>query len=127
METYTVAVDSCGTKYWYQNDKLHRLDGPAVEHPNGYKEWRQNGLLHRIDGPAIESKNGTKHWYQNGKSHRLDGPACNWANGEKAWYIDDVEYTHEEFNKIAGAQPIVNTRPFLGQKIVIGGEEYTLS
>jgi hypothetical protein len=33
-----------GTKYWYLNGMLHRLDGPAVEHYSGYKRWYLNGI-----------------------------------------------------------------------------------
>jgi len=42
MIEYTVQVDSHYTK-WYLNKKLHREDGPAVEHTNGNKEWYLNG------------------------------------------------------------------------------------
>jgi hypothetical protein len=28
-----------GTKHWYQHNKRHRDDGPAVEWPNGAKTW----------------------------------------------------------------------------------------
>ena len=52
-----------GDKYWYQNGKLHRIDGPAAEYANGDKYWYQNGQRHRIDGPAIECADGTKLWY----------------------------------------------------------------
>ena len=38
-----------------------------VEHYDGTKEWYFEGKLHRIDGPAIERFYGTKHWYINGK------------------------------------------------------------
>ena len=31
MQKYTVEVDDNGSKFWYQNDKLHRIDGPAIE------------------------------------------------------------------------------------------------
>ena len=34
---------SDGTKYWCQNDQLHRTDGPAVEESNGSKEYWING------------------------------------------------------------------------------------
>ena len=121
METYEVKVDSEGTKRWYQNGKLHRLDGPAgewadgskfwyqngkrhrldgpaIELANGSKFWYQNGLLHRLDGPAIEYADGCKVWYQNGDLHRLDGPAVEWADGDKEWWIQGLEYTEEEFN-----------------------------
>lgn len=33
-----------GIKYWYQNRKLHRIDGPAIEYPDGTKEWYINGI-----------------------------------------------------------------------------------
>ena len=98
METYEVKVDSEGTKRWYQNGKLHRLDGPAGE-------WAD----------------GSKFWYQNGKRHRLDGPAIELACGEKCWYIEGKEYTEEEFNKIT------NPRSLEGKKVVIEGIEYILS
>jgi len=75
MEEYKVKVYDNGNKFWYQNDELHRLDGPAVEYANG-----------------------NKHWYQNDKLHRLDGPAVEYANGNKRWYIDDKQLTEEEFN-----------------------------
>ena len=32
-----------GAKAWYLNDKLHRVDGPAVEHLDGTKVWYLNG------------------------------------------------------------------------------------
>jgi hypothetical protein len=57
-------------KAWYQDGKLHRLDGPACEWAAsdwaaGSKEW----------------------WYQEGKLHRLDGPAIEWVDGSKEWWI----------------------------------------
>jgi len=36
-------VDSYGNKFWYLDDKLHRVDGPAIEYTNGGKEWYLNG------------------------------------------------------------------------------------
>ena len=59
-------VDGSGNKYWFLNDKLHRVDGPAIEFANGTKSWWLNGELHREDGPAVE-----------------------WADGHKFWYVDD--------------------------------------
>ena len=32
-----------GTKRWWLNNKLHREDGPAVEHFDGVKYWHLNG------------------------------------------------------------------------------------
>jgi len=76
MQKYEVNVHDNGNKFWYQNGKLHRLDGPAVEYANGEQSWYQNGLHHRLDGPAIE---------------------C--LNGEQSWFIEGVEYTEVEFNQ----------------------------
>lgn len=64
---YTKLVD--GDKAWWLNGKLHREDGPAVEHLNGDKAWFVNGELHREDGPAIEYTNGTNEWYLNDKEY----------------------------------------------------------
>jgi hypothetical protein len=98
MEEYIVRVHEDGT-VWFQNNKYHRNDGPAIEWKNGHKEWFQNDQLHRTDGPAIERANGDKLWYQNGQRHRTDGPACEWANGTKEYWIEGKKYTEEEFFK----------------------------
>ena len=37
-------IDQYGTKRWYLNGKLHRLDGPAIEYSGGDKEWWLNGV-----------------------------------------------------------------------------------
>ena len=51
-------------EYW-ENGKLHRLDGPAVEYADGYKAYWINGKKHRLDGPAIESMYGIKEYFVN--------------------------------------------------------------
>ena len=81
-----------GTKYWYKEGKLHRLDGPAVEYVNGDKHWYKEGKRHREDGPAIEYLNGTKKWYVEGLTHRIDGPAIEYPDGTKEWWIEGNEY-----------------------------------
>ena len=50
-----------GNKIW-RNEKgqIHRKNGPAIVRANVDKEWWQNDKLHRIDGPAVEFNNGTK-------------------------------------------------------------------
>ena len=57
MQEYNVKVYNCRTD-WYQNGKLHRIGGPAVENKNGER--------HRIDGPAIEYPDGDKEYWENG-------------------------------------------------------------
>lgn len=93
-----------GIKAWYQNGELHRLDGPAIEYPNGDKSWYQNGKYHRLDGPATENINGDKYWYQEGQLHRTDGPAVEYSDGTKRWWVNGKYfgnsaegYTQEEF------------------------------
>ena len=36
-----------------------------VEYKNGTKRWFWNGSLHRLDGPAVEYMDGTKRFYIN--------------------------------------------------------------
>ena len=92
-----ILMDKYETKFWFKRGKLHREDGPAVEHANGSKRWYKNGKCHRDDGPAIESVNGDKEWYQNGKLHREDGTAVVWHSGYKEYWIEGVSYSEDEF------------------------------
>ena len=41
-------VTNDGTKQWYENGKLHRLDGPAIEWSNGGKKWYDNGQFLKL-------------------------------------------------------------------------------
>ena len=66
-------------------------------YPNGDKAWYLNGKLHREDGPAIEHSDGNNFWYLNGKYHREDGPAVEYADGDKYWYLNGKRLTEEEF------------------------------
>jgi hypothetical protein len=100
MEEYIVKVNDEGTIIWYQEGKLHRVGGPAIECLDGYKAWYQKDKLHRADGYAVEYTNGSKFWYIDGKLHRLDGPAVEYTDGSKEWHIDGKEYTQDEFDKI---------------------------
>ena len=98
METYTVEVYENGTREWYQNDQLHRLDGPAFEGLNGERSWWQNGLLHRTDGPAIELADGTTEWW-----------------------IDGVQLTEKEF-----CAKMKHRDACDGKKVIIDGVAYRL-
>jgi hypothetical protein len=120
MKSYTVKIDSYGTKEWYLNNKLHCEHGPAIEcGEGGSKFWYLDGKLHRTDGPAIEDYYGTKFWYLDGKLHREDGPAIEDSYGTKRWYLDDIEMTEAEFNK--------RTKPNCAGKLVeIDGVKYKL-
>jgi hypothetical protein len=118
--TYTVKVDDEGNKRWYHNDKLHRLDGPAVEWADGHTEWYRNGKLHRTDGPAIEYTDGSKQWYVDGKCHRTDGPAIEFTSGNKYWYLDDVQLTEAQWRKRV-AKPNCE-----GKVVEVDGVQYKL-
>ena len=98
METYKVTVDKNGTICWYQNDKRHRLDGPAIEYADGHKSW-----------------------YQNDKRHRLDGPAIECADDHKSWYIEGVLYTEEQFNAKINPAPSCE-----GKTVEVDGIKYKL-
>jgi hypothetical protein len=72
MENYNRIEKTEWGIHYYLNDKLHRIDGPAVEYYDRTKIWYKNGLLHRLDGPAFEWSNEYKSWHYEGK--RID---CN--------------------------------------------------
>jgi hypothetical protein len=76
-----------GHKEWYFLGKLHREDGPAIISPSGDEQWYYNDKIHRADGPSIIAKNGTQIWYLNGLCHRVDGPAYIGYDGHKEWYF----------------------------------------
>ena len=76
-------VDEDGNKFWYKNNKVYRIGGPAIEWVDGSKNWYFNNKLHRIGGSAIEV----------------------WYNG-KYWYLFGVEYDEEEYNKLISNIPL---------------------
>ena len=55
------------------------------------------GKLHKEDGPAVEHADGSKVWFLNGKRHRVGGPAVERNDGYKEWYLNGIKYTEEEF------------------------------
>ena len=74
-----------------------------VEHPDGTKQWWVDGKLHRLDGPAVEYEDGSKQWFVDGKCHRLDWPALEYADGSKYWYIFDEEYFDKELYEVTSS------------------------
>ena len=90
-------TNSYGIKTWYQNDLIHRTDGPAIEMTDGTKAWYLFDLLHRTDGPAIEWADGTKKWYQDGLRHRTDGPAVEYGDSNKQWWFKGAECTFNQW------------------------------
>ncbi len=98
MKEYKVKVTEEATKWYNENYRLHREDGPAVELKNGFKYYYINEKIHREDGPAIENANGDKWYYINDELHREDGPAIEFVNGSKCYFINGEYLTEEEFN-----------------------------
>jgi len=69
-------------------------------YPSGSKAWYYNDRLHRLNGPAVEYTNGTKYYYINGQYHRLNGPAIEYPDGNKSYYINDEHFkTFEEYKE----------------------------
>jgi hypothetical protein len=64
--------DGIVTKEWYQFDKLHRPEGPAIEISNGYSEYWLNGYLHRLNGPAIVTSEGLTYYYIESKQYEKE-------------------------------------------------------
>jgi len=48
----TKVVSEDGTERWYLNGVRHRLEGPAVIHPNGHEEWWAFGQHLEPPGPC---------------------------------------------------------------------------
>lgn len=71
---------------YYVNGKLHRTDGPAIEH--------------LLADRTLYPYSGRKYWYSEGKQHRLDGPAVEYPEGSKYWYVDGRLYMEEDFNAL---------------------------
>ena len=71
-------------------DELYNLTNGKYVRNNGTIEYYQNGRLHRENGPAVERFDGTKFWYLNGERHREDGPAIELSDGTKSWYINGI-------------------------------------
>lgn len=67
-----------GTKIWYRYGHIHRdNDLPAIERGNELHEWWQNNRRHRLKGPAVvKNRDGEgneliqKEWYIHGERTR---------------------------------------------------------
>lgn len=84
---------------WYQFDKHHRIDGPAIirkTERGTHLSYMEHGLPHRYGGPAIIGPGRIEQWYWYGRLHREDGPAVVHADGSEQYYIDGVELSIAE-------------------------------
>jgi hypothetical protein len=84
MKEPKLFINEFGTKLWKLDDKLHQLDGPAIEYVDGTKEWLVDGKYHRLDGPAVEDNNEYKAWWIDGKHYKTQQEhalaAFHWMN-----------------------------------------------
>ena len=63
-----------GSESWYSvfDEQFHNSLGPAVIiYDDGTKEWFMNNQLHRLDGPAVEYANGHNEWWVAGVQYDL--------------------------------------------------------
>ena len=85
--------------FYFDKEKLHRTNGPALEFVNGGEQWRVNGQLHRTDGPAAINLDGVKMWWLNGLLHRTDGPAVIYPEGGCGWWINGCNLDGDQVEK----------------------------
>ena len=139
MEEYIVKVyqDNCGKVIrWYQNDQLHRLDGPAciVYYENGnkwYEYYYLNGKRHNENGPAqiFYYPNGNKkyeYYHLNNTFHNEYGPATihydeNGNTKYEHYYLNNVKLSKEEWSQK------INKDSCDGKIVEIDGNKYKLT
>lgn len=98
---------------WYQFDKLHRTDGPAVTRKRDHGTdvfYMSHGLPHRFGGPAMTYADGEMKWNWHGRLHREDGPAWIFPDGRESYYIDGFELTkgeHEDWVEKYKPYPLI--------------------
>jgi hypothetical protein len=88
-----------GSREWWVDGNLHRVDGPAYEGADGSRQWWVDGKRHRVDGPAYEGADGSREWWVDGKLHRVDGPAYEGADGSRQWWVGGERLSEEQFEK----------------------------
>jgi hypothetical protein len=82
-----------GSIEYQKNEKLHRVDGPAVIDDNLIMYYIE-GIKHRDDGPAVTYKyknEKIEEYYKDGLLHREDGPAID-SESVKEYYLYGVRH-----------------------------------
>jgi hypothetical protein len=71
---YTRTAWQDGSFVWRKNNKLHvnPYNGPTVHSVGIYDKWYENGKLHRLDGPAFITADGDLLWYYDGNEYSFD-------------------------------------------------------
>lgn len=89
-------INAQGDSEWYVNNKLHRLEGPAIIDSKGNQYWFKEGRLHREDGPAVEKIDGTQRYYMNGVEKKLSHSVTTTKTAKKTKKIKTVDETYEK-------------------------------
>ena len=87
-----------GLGYWHvihlTNGQLDNTnDQPAVTVACGSRYYFKEGLLHRLERPAVAVSNGSKEYWENGKLHNLKEPAIQYVSGLREWFIEGERIT----------------------------------
>lgn len=92
-DPYIISL-SDGTKMYYKNNVLHRVDGPAIIKPNGRGEWYYDGKLHRIGGPARVTSYGDEDFYVAGNNYwqpeKYQEAVRKWTQENRNVQIDNI-------------------------------------
>lgn len=94
-----VTVDTSGVIF-YRNGLIHREDGPAIIAKNGDRFWYFDNQLHRLGGPAeLRFIDKYRGWYNHGKLHNKNGPALVFNKGTdkeiREWFINNVRHNNK--------------------------------
>lgn len=84
-------------EHWYINGKITR------KKDRDWDRWFDEDYRpHRLDGPAEINSDGKEAWYIHGKSHRLDGPAYTFPRHKPLWCYQDNEYPFNVWCEVVG-------------------------
>ena len=79
-----------------------------LEYHGGTRDWYFNGKIHRLDEPAVVYHDGATEWYVIGRRHRIDGAALEWPNGYKEWWIYGKRVTELEYKLLCDMMKLKN-------------------
>ena len=96
--------------------RLSNAEAPSVTTDSGREEWYLNDTRHRDGGPAVTDDN-VQQWYQFGMLDRLDGPAVVYADGRVEYWVAGLQYTPENYLKMA--KQIVNSESYVMLRLSI--------
>lgn len=89
-----------GHEFSHVNGRLHsENNAPAVVYADGTRWWYDEGRIHRVGAPAVILSNGTQEFWQNNQRHRVEGPAVIYPDtpkitpalrGVKQWWTTGI-------------------------------------